>query len=105
MNTFNEWFETNLADYADDIANHGADAGFPHITYYSDTEKLYAEFEQEIYDALAYDAESMGYENVDAMTSQFVRSDMLDDPVSRRCLLVWYMCERTAQEYIEEETA
>jgi hypothetical protein len=31
--TFREWFKQNLAeDYGRDIANHGADAGYPHIT-------------------------------------------------------------------------
>jgi len=97
--TFNEWFEENLSDYAEDIANHGADSGFPHITYYSDTEKVYNQFESEIYEAISDDADSMGFDNVDQMISQFNRSDMLDDPTQRRCLLVWYMCERTAQEY------
>lgn len=101
MNTFNDWFKDNLADYAEDIANHGADAGYPHITYYSDTTPLYDQFEEEIFDALSEDAHDMGYDNIDAMTSQFGRSDMLDDPIQRKCLMVWYMCERAARLTVE----
>jgi hypothetical protein len=31
------WFNTNLKSYAADIASHGADCGFPWITYTQDT--------------------------------------------------------------------
>ena len=102
---FNTWFDENLSDYASDIANHGADAGYPHITYYSDTSPIYDRFENQIFEALSDDAESMGYENIDAMTSQFGRADMLDFPEGRKCLLVWYMCERRARELDDQEAA
>ncbi len=95
---FEVWFRKNLREYARDIAEYGADGGFPHITYYTDTDKIYRRHEEDIYEMLREDAESFGYENVDAFTASFRRSDMLDDPQQRRCLLVWYACERCAGE-------
>lgn len=41
---FRHWFGANLREYARDIANHGADAGYPHITYTSDTVKVFDKF-------------------------------------------------------------
>lgn len=95
---FKEWFEKNLGESARDIAEHGADAGFPHITYTSDTVEIYDEYESEIYEMLNEDADEFGHENVEEMISQFGRSDMLSWPEGRKNLLVWYACERTARE-------
>ena len=98
METFTQWFNENLNEYAEDISNHGADAGFPYITYTSDTVEIYDKFESDIYEALNEDADSMGYDNVEEMISKFTRSDMLSWPEGRKNLLVWYMCERASQE-------
>ncbi|MFK4522893.1 hypothetical protein ABIF90_000874 [Bradyrhizobium japonicum] len=35
--SFQSWFNANLKAHARDIARHGADCGFPSITYTSDT--------------------------------------------------------------------
>lgn len=96
---FNKWFKKNMKDYAKDIANHGADAGYPHISYTSDCVKLYNKFEEEIYEALNQDAEEFGYDSVDAFVSTFRRKDMLATPDQRKNLLVWYMVEREARGY------
>lgn len=96
--TFREWFDQNLSDHASEIAEHGADAGWPHITYTSDTVEIYDQFESDIYDMLNDDADSMGYDNIEEMISKFGRADMLSWPEGRKNLLVWYACERIAQE-------
>ena len=96
MSKFESWFKENLGEYASDIANHGADAGFPHITYTNETVDIYDKHESEIYDMLNDDADDMGYENVESMVSQFGRADMLAWPEGRKNLLVWYACERVA---------
>jgi hypothetical protein len=31
--SFQSWFKANLHEYTEDIASHGADAGYPKITY------------------------------------------------------------------------
>ena len=85
--TFKEWFEKNLGDYAKDIANHGADAGWPHISYTSDAVDVYNQFEDEIYEMLNEDAESFGHDNVEEMISHFSRADMLSWPDGRKNLL------------------
>ncbi len=96
---FSKWFKKNMKDYAKDIANHGADAGYPFISYTSDCVKLYDRFEDEIYEALNQDAEEFGLDSVDALTATFRRKDMLSTPDQRKNLLVWYMCEREARAY------
>ena len=95
---FREWFENNLSDYAEDIASNGADAGYPYITYTSDCVELYEQFSEEIWEALRYDAECLGYDNPMALVATFGRQDMLHDEDQFKNLLVWYMAERTAQE-------
>ena len=102
METFKEWFIENLGENAQDISNHGADAGFPHITYTSDTVDLYDKFESDIYDMLNDDADAMGHDNVEQMIAGFGRSDMLSWPEGRKNLLVWYACERVAHEITEQ---
>jgi len=96
--TFTDWFRENLSDYAHDIAEHGADAGFPFITYYSDTDKVYQQYEEELWAWLAEDADDFGYSTVCEFISTFGRADLASDPMSLRCLIVWYGCERIARE-------
>lgn len=99
--TFNSWFRRNLREYARDIAEHGADCGFPYITYTSDTVKIYDRYESDIYEMLNEDADGMGYDSPEALIATFRRKDMLSDPDSRKNLLVWYACERVARELTE----
>ena len=92
------WFKANFKDYQEDIANHGADGGFPKITYTADTCKIFDRFADQIWDIAVEDAEAMGYKNVAAMIADFGRSDMLNDIDSFKNLMVWYACERLAQQ-------
>lgn len=96
MQKFKAWFNKNLKEYKKDIASYGCDAGFPHITYTYDCVKLYDKFENEIYEALAQDADDFGFDSVDAFTATFRRKDMLSAPDQRKNLLLWYMVEREA---------
>jgi hypothetical protein len=76
--TFQEWFEANLSESAADIASHGADAGFPNISYVRDCVELFDHFEEEVWNMAVEDAEELGCKNVAAMISDFNRSDMLN---------------------------
>lgn len=96
--TFRAWFNTNLKDRAMDIASHGADAGYPHITYTSDTVKLFDRFGDEIWDMAVQDAEDMGCKNVAEMIAGFGRADMLSGLDQFKNLMVWYACEKLARE-------
>lgn len=95
--TFKAWFKTNLKDYAEDIANHGADCGYPGITYYTDTCALYNKFKDEIWEALINDAESYG-QNVFKMIAGFSGAKNVSDVTTFENLMTWYMAERTARE-------
>ena len=95
---FNEWFDENLGESARDIAQYGADSGFPYITYTADCVDLYNQFEGEIWEMLTQDAEDCGHANAIEMVSTFGRLDMLETPDTFKNLLLWYACERRARE-------
>ena len=77
MTDFKTWFKENLSESAADIAEHGADAGYPHITYNNEAAALFDRFASEIWDMAVGDADSMGHKNVAEMISTFSRSDMV----------------------------
>ena len=101
---FKTWFEQNLSEQASDIANHGADCGFPHITYTSDTVDIFDRFSDEIWEMAVEDAESMDifdrfrHKNVAEMIADFRRADMLSSLDQFKNLMVWYACEKLANE-------
>lgn len=103
MTTFKEWFEQNLAEDAADIAAHGADAGFPHITYTSDTVVIFDEHSDEIYQMAADMAEEMGAKSVPEFVGTFVRADMAESFDGFKNLLVWFAVEQLASEYANAE--
>ena len=97
--TFRAWLtETLDADQINDLANYGADTGWPGMTYTTDCVELYGCYADEIREALNEDAEAFGYDNPEALVATFNRSDMLWSEDGRRTLLLWYMAERTARE-------
>lgn len=102
MTSFKAWFNENLKDSAADIANHGADAGYPHITYTSDTVKLFDKYGDEIWEMAVQAADDMGT-TVPELLASFRRKDMMESLDTFKNLMVWFACEALAQEY-EMET-
>jgi len=103
--SFKEWFNENLRESAIDIANNGADVGFPAITYYSDTTKLYEKFRKDSWRMLREQAECLGEENVFTMIGHFQRKDMVEEWLKTgemddraKCLMVWFACEELSRE-------
>jgi len=96
--TFKNWFDHNLKEYAGDIANHGADCGYPYITYTRDTVRLFDRYGSAIWEMAVEDAESMGHRNVAEMLAEFRRTDMMDDLDRFKNLMVWYACEKLARD-------
>jgi hypothetical protein len=96
--SFEDWFRSNLSEYARDIASHGAACGFPCITYTSDTVKIFDEFADEIWDMAVEDASDIGYKNIAAMIAEFNRADMLETVNQFKNLMVWYACEKLANQ-------
>jgi hypothetical protein len=95
---FRSWFNANLRQYARDIARHGADCGFPGISYNADTVCIFDRFADEIWEMAVADASDMGHANVAEMIAGFSRADMLVDFDCFKNLMVWYACEKLAQE-------
>ena len=85
----------------EDVANHGADAGFSGFIYTSECVEFYERHEQAIYDLLNEGSEEFGYSNPEEMISNFNRSDMLHDPDMRKHLLAWYALETVARREYE----
>ncbi len=100
--TFREWLTGTLdAEQIEDLARHGADTGWPGITYTSECVELFDRYSDEIREALNEDAEAFGYESPEAFVATFNRRDMLWSEDGRKNLLVWYMSERVAHDVVE----
>jgi hypothetical protein len=96
--TFEEWLKANLdRDEIQGLASHGADAGWPGLTYYSDTGKLYDHFKSEIWKALSDDADEFGCKSVFDLISTFGSAATVACVEGYENLMVWYMAERTAR--------
>ncbi len=102
---FKEWFLKNLSEEASDIAAHGADSGWPHITYTKDCVKLYDKYQENIWEMLNEDVEDMGYKNPIELIATFTRIDMAFSDEGLKNLLVWYACERVANQLEERATS
>lgn len=97
--TFREWLAEMLdAEQIEDLATHGADAGWPGLTYYRETRALYERFEGEIWEALERDAEDFGASSPLALVATFGGAGNVHGDDQLRNLLVWYMAERVARE-------
>ena len=101
--TFRAWLtETLDTEQIEDLAGHGADCGWPGLTYTSDCVLLFERFQGEIRQALNEDTDTFGYDCPEAFVATFRRSDMLWSEDGRKNLLVWFMAERTAHEITDE---
>lgn len=101
--TFRDWLtETLDPEQIEELAEHGADAGWPGLSYTSECVELFDRFEDEIRDALNEDTEAFGYECPEALVATFARRDMLWSEEGRKNLLVWFIAERTAREIADE---
>lgn len=81
----------------EDIARHGADAGWGGFCYTADCVEFYEANEADIWEMAREQADEMGHANTAEMFATFGRSDMLDDPDSFKNLLAWYALEEVAR--------
>ena len=101
--TFRSWLtETLDPEQIEDLAGHGADTGWPGLTYTSECVELFERYEDEIREALNEDTEAYEFDSPEAFVATFRRSDMLWSEDGRKTLLAWFMAERTAHEITEE---
>lgn len=96
--TFRDWMLETIPGEVQNIVGHGADYGCPNLTYYKDTCAVYDKYEEEIWEALCEDADSLGYKNALAFIASFGGADQVSTGDTLKNMLAWYMAERTAQE-------
>lgn len=100
--TFTNWMKDNLSEgEMKDLAKYGADTGWPGLTYYRDTVRLYESYHDDIWDMLCEDAEQAGYDSVFAFMAIFGRNDAVTDTQFKN-LLVWYAAERVARRITQD---
>lgn len=97
--TFKRWLQANLdRNELRGLAEHGADAGWPGLTYYRDTCKLYERFKEEIWDLLVEEAEyGGGYDNPFAFVAVFRGAKDVGTVDQFENLMVWYAAEHYAR--------
>lgn len=99
--TFMDWMRTNYTNEdLQNIAQHGASAGFTGMTYFSETTELHDRYEDELWDMLADDASYSGNHNV----AQFI-GEMADvsSMGELKNWIVWYAAEKYANILTGEE--
>jgi len=101
--TFKEWMTENLEDSFEDIYNHGVNAGFPGLTYYTDTCALYDAFEDEIWEIASEESESLGSKNIMEFIAGFGCAESIQDITTFKNAMTWYAAEYYAREYIESK--
>ncbi len=101
-NLFLDW----LTDHFDgnqlrDLYTHGAVGGFPGITTYSQTGRLYSEFEDEIWQLLEAQADMSGHKSIMAFMSTLNGSDTVCNGMQFENLCVWFAAEEYARQLVE----
>ncbi len=86
----------------EDVANHGADAGFGGFTYTRECVEFYECHSEVIWEMLRSDADDLGYSNAMELVVTFARSDMADDEDGLKNLLAWYALEKVCRRLVDE---
>lgn len=95
--TFEAWMKQQYShNQLADIANHGCAAGWPGLTYYSETTELYEQYKESIWVLLQEHADESGYGSVMEMLSQGNSSASCVDPMTFENHLVWFASELIA---------
>lgn len=100
--TFKDWMIDQF-DHTEleGLCRHGAVVGWSGLTYYHETIKLYDQHEEEIWDLLSDESESLGYSSVLDMIASFNGAKSVETGHTFKNLLVWYAAETVASHLIE----
>jgi hypothetical protein len=80
-----------------EVAEHGADAGWPGFIYTTECCRFYQRHKEAIWTCLSEDAQEYGC-SVPELIAQFRRKDMAEDVHQFENLLAWYALEKVCQE-------
>jgi len=93
--TFERWMNANFdKETMRDITEHGCVCGFPGLTYYKDTRKLYAKFSDDIWEILIAEAEDQGF---DTVWQYLGNASDVGNGTQAENLLVWAAAEAIAR--------
>src|SRR3990167_9795302 len=97
--TFKDWMK-NQFDYDEllNLCEHGAQGGFSGLIYYSETNALYNEYRNDIWDMLERDREDFGMQTCAELIASFNGAKDVASDEQYKNLLVWYAAERIAFE-------
>jgi hypothetical protein len=102
--TFRKWLLATLDEnQLADLASHGADTGWPGLTYTSDAVELFDTYGDEIWEMAVEASEQYGMKNVAEFIAGFQRADMMGSLDTFKNLMVWFAAEAIAQEVTGEE--
>lgn len=96
--------ETEEAKTWYDIAEHGADTGWPGFTYYTDTTEFYEKNKEEIWELLAEQAEGMGYTPIELIAQFKIQSDAQTADTFEN-MMAWFALEEIARAFVDAEEA
>lgn len=101
---FQEWLKQNLnPQERRDLARFGATAGFPGLTYYTETTELYKTYHEEVWSLVADEAESMGYDNPLAFMATWNGADNVWNDTQFFNLMVWFAAETYCRQEFADE--
>ncbi len=98
-NTLEGWFDDNLKEQAEDIANHGCVNGFSGVIYYSETVAKYDKYQEEIWNSLYEDADEQGI-NILELIATFNGAKDVGSNDQFKNLMVWYYIEKLARNQV-----
>jgi len=98
-NTLEGWFDDNLKDQSEDIANHGCVNGFSGVIYYSETVAKYDKYQEEIWNSLYEDADEQGI-NILELIATFNGAKDVGSNDQFKNLMVWYYIEKLARNQV-----
>jgi hypothetical protein len=101
--TFEAWLAANLsAGERRDLAAHGADAGWPGLTYYRDTAALYEQYAGEIWSLACDLADDLGEPHALAMIASFRGARDVSSHDQFANLMVWFAAEEYCRRDADE---
>lgn len=90
--TLKEWMrQTFDDDELHDMVEHGMDAGWPQLTYYSDTSNIYRLYEEDVWELVGEEWQSILAPHDVYTASQF------------ECYMVWAACAELAWQLTNED--
>lgn len=96
-----QWVRANFdKEQLEDIMTHGCVSGFPGVTYYKDTGKLYDHFSDEIWQMVYDGSQDAGMSELEYIAS--FNGSNVGSHAQFANLLVWFAVEEIARELTED---